>query len=372
MAFSVTVTARDPYGNTATGYVGTVHFTSSDSQAILPADSTLASGIGTFSVTLKTAGNRTVTAADTADGSITGQATVTVSPVAANYFVVSGFPSPTTAGVAHHFTVTAKDPYGNTATGYSGTVHLTSSDPQAALPADYTFLSGDHGRYTFSATLKTAGTRSLTAIDTADGNITGTQANLRVTPAAASHLRLAALSRATLRVPFTVTVTALDPYGNRATGYRGRIHFTSSDPKAKLPADYTFTTADNGRHTFRNGITLRRAGRQTITATDRQHSSMTGTATVNVTSAPASPLPLFVAWSNIPTQSSLPARAWDRAEVSLSEARDLVFASLAGSDSGMEDLPRSTRPMRRARRVEDLTPRDFLDRGGGLLCGPVA
>ena len=37
-------------------------------------------------------------------------------------------------------TVTAVDAYGNVATGYTGTVHFTSSDGQAVLPANYTFI----------------------------------------------------------------------------------------------------------------------------------------------------------------------------------------------------------------------------------------
>jgi hypothetical protein len=65
-AFNVTVTALDAYGNTATGYTGTLHFTSSDSQATLPADANLTSGVGNFSVTLKSTGNQTLTATDTA------------------------------------------------------------------------------------------------------------------------------------------------------------------------------------------------------------------------------------------------------------------------------------------------------------------
>jgi len=35
--------------------------------------------------------------------------------------------------------VTASDAYGNLATKYTGTVHFTSSDGSATLPADYTF-----------------------------------------------------------------------------------------------------------------------------------------------------------------------------------------------------------------------------------------
>ena len=69
---------------------------------------------------------------------------------AAASFAVTGFPSPTTAGVAQAFTVTALDAYGNIATDYTGTVTFTSSDGQAALPANYAFTSaigGDIGTH---------------------------------------------------------------------------------------------------------------------------------------------------------------------------------------------------------------------------------
>ncbi|MGA3882053.1 hypothetical protein ACPCYY_19660, partial [Bacillus pumilus] len=59
-------------GNVATGYTGTVHFTSTDGIAVLPADTTLTNGVGTFSETLDTAGSQTITATDTAHGAITG------------------------------------------------------------------------------------------------------------------------------------------------------------------------------------------------------------------------------------------------------------------------------------------------------------
>src|SRR5439155_13824957 len=71
-AFSFTVTALDQFNNTSTGYGGMVHFTSSDGQAVLPSNSTLTNGTGTFSATLKTAGSQTLTATDTVTSSITG------------------------------------------------------------------------------------------------------------------------------------------------------------------------------------------------------------------------------------------------------------------------------------------------------------
>src|SRR5207244_349105 len=67
-----TVAALDQFNNVFAGYGGTLHFTSSDNLATPPADATLTNGLGTFSVTLKTAGSNTVTAADTVTMSITG------------------------------------------------------------------------------------------------------------------------------------------------------------------------------------------------------------------------------------------------------------------------------------------------------------
>ena len=96
--------------------------------------------------------------------------------------MVSGFPNPTTAGVAHNVTVTAEDAFGNVTSAYLGTVHFTSSDGQAVLPGNYTFTAGDAGTHTFTngVTLKTAGTQSITATDTVTGTITGTQSGIVV------------------------------------------------------------------------------------------------------------------------------------------------------------------------------------------------
>ena len=71
-AFNVTVTALDSGSNPVTGYNGTVHFTSSDSAAVLPADAALVNGVGTFLVTLNTVGTQTLQVADSVTSSISG------------------------------------------------------------------------------------------------------------------------------------------------------------------------------------------------------------------------------------------------------------------------------------------------------------
>ena len=149
---------------------------------------------------------------------------------------------------------------------------FTSSDSQVDLPADYTFTSaigGDIGTHTFSAALKTAGSQSITATDTPAGTVTGTQSGITVNPAAASTLSVSGFpSPVTAGVPESFTVTALDPYGNVATGYDGTLSFSSSDNQATFPTASTLT-AGTGSFT----ATLETAGTQSISASD---GSLTG------------------------------------------------------------------------------------------------
>src|SRR2546430_3459726 len=76
-SFTFSVSAQDQFGNTDPAYAGRVHFTSSDTSAgvVLPADSTLTSGQGTFSATLIKAGAQTITATDTVTPTITATLT---------------------------------------------------------------------------------------------------------------------------------------------------------------------------------------------------------------------------------------------------------------------------------------------------------
>ncbi len=279
-AGSVTVTALDPYGNVDTNYAGTVHFTSTDGQAILPADAILKDGTGTFAATLKTAGTQSVTATDAATPSITGtESGVAITPATASHFALAGLAGGV-AGTAGTVTVQALDAYGNVATGYTGAVHFTSTDPIAGLPANATLTNGTGS---FAVTLKTAGTQSVTATDTATSSIAGTQGGVAITPAAAASFTVTGLAGATAGTAQTITVTARDPYGNAATGYSGTVHFTSSDGQAILPADSTLT---NGTGTF--SVTLGTTGTQTVTATDTAAGGITGTgSSVAVTPAVA-------------------------------------------------------------------------------------
>jgi hypothetical protein len=294
--FMVTITAYDEYNQVATRYVGTLVFTSTDSGrgVVLPANYTYTAadaGVHTFSVTLVSAANVSwVSFYDPAygvtggggpgGGGVGGSVGVAVTPAAASTFSVTGFPSPTTAGSPGNFTIAAKDPYGNVATGYSGTVSFTSTDAQAVLPGAYTFTAGDNGVHAFSGSLLTAGVQSLTATDNTNSTLTGSQTGITVNPGAATVFVISAPATAQAGTAFSVTVTAEDAYGNIATEYTGTVHFQSTDSAASLPADYTFLAGDAGVHTFQ--VVLWTPGLQTLWVADTGNNSITGSAQVSL------------------------------------------------------------------------------------------
>src|SRR5262245_248667 len=67
-------------------------------------------------------------------------------------------------------------------------------------------------------------------------------------PPAAAHLGVRASDPTKVGSALPISVTALDVTQATDTGYRGTVHFASSDPNAVLPADYAFTAGDNGAH----------------------------------------------------------------------------------------------------------------------------
>src|SRR5262249_40077308 len=97
---------------------------------------------------------------------------------------------------------------------------------------------------------------------------------ITVTPAVATSFSVLGFPATTAGVAHSITVTALDAFGNVATGYTGTATFRSSDPIAGLPADYAFTAADAGVHTFT--AALKRAGTQFLQVTDTLTSTITG------------------------------------------------------------------------------------------------
>ncbi len=90
------------------------------------------------------------------------------------------------------------------------------------------------------------------------------------------------------------------------TNYQGTLTFSTTDPDpgVVLPANYTFTAADAGIHTFVGGFILITVGDQTLTATDRADVTITGSATVQVNPGPAAPPEGGGTWPFIPSTNA--------------------------------------------------------------------
>jgi tartrate-resistant acid phosphatase type 5 len=316
VAANFTVTALDGFGNTATAYRGTIHFSSSDAQAVLPGDYTFTAadnGTHAFSATLKTAGSQTLLATDSGSSTVTSSQTIT-QPLpgdfnisgaveTADYIVwrkglgtastdtdyntwrlhfgeiagagtESGFLTQLQSSVIQSYSLAALNAVGKAANANSGTAQIASSGHRASL-------SSGNGVHTLSATLKRADSRRLSAANFATSSIQGTQ-TIMVQAAAASSLRVVGFpSPVKAGASKTFKVVVVDAYGNIVTNYRGTIHFSSTDNRAVLPANYTFTSVDNGVHTFK--ATLKTVGLQSLIATDKLTSSITGSQAIMVT-----------------------------------------------------------------------------------------
>jgi len=96
---------------------------------------------------------------------------------APTHFAVTA-PASVTVGRPFSFTVTALDSNNNTVFVYSGSVHFTSSDASAALPPAATLTKGVG---TFTVTMNTLGSQSITATDTTTASIAGTSNAISVT-----------------------------------------------------------------------------------------------------------------------------------------------------------------------------------------------
>ena len=199
---------------------------------------------------------------------------------------VTGFASPSTAGSASSFTVTALLA-GVPNAAFTGVVHFSSTDTHAQLPADYTFTEADHGTHTFSATFETAGDQTVTATTTSSPALTGSSP-VTVSPGAASQFDLSVASQAQVAFALNAIVTVQDAFGNQVTAYRGTVKWSSSDGLASLPGSYSFTAADGGQHAF--SLMFGTAGSDTLTVKDQSKPSLMSTANLTVTD----PLLLFV------------------------------------------------------------------------------
>lgn len=218
------------------------------------------------------------------------------------------------AGVMTPVRVAAFDADNQAVRNFAGSVARTNSDSVART---YTYTSADHGIHVFSETFAAAGSATLKAVETGNAAVPALAAETVDAAAVATHLEArpveavresdanGLIGTATVNVNAARTAThlglvvqcaaypggstklvvvALDASNQVVKDFTGTVKFTSSDNAAQLPAEYAFTAADHGVHVF--SATLKTSGKESITATDVDDGSLSGTASVDVTAFP--------------------------------------------------------------------------------------
>jgi hypothetical protein len=285
----VEVTLLDAEGNTATTSSDPVTLTFGASPTVSLTVSAV-KGVATFSglVFQRASTGNTLQATSGSLPAVTSAA-FDIRPAAAVGLVLSGLTSQAEAGQSLTGTVTAYDGFGNVATGYTGTVHVTSTDGAAVLPGPQVFTQADAGRKAFTVSLRTAGVREVQVEDAAEAAMADAMPVVVVASSAVGFSVAGGAGPLEVGTPFSLDVTARDAFGNVATGYVGTVHFTASDARAVLPTGTPFTAADRGHRVF-TGVALRTSGHHTVSVADG--AGVTGTFGLELTPGPASTLEL--------------------------------------------------------------------------------
>jgi len=304
--FAESVTLADAYGN---GFSGSRCVSFSGPAASpggfapsYPAAGSCSSGQSSLSFTNGSASaSITLYDAQSTGLSATSQSTTGSTPASftvqqALTHLTATTPAPT-AGTSFAESLTAKDPYGNST---SGPVCLTfsgpSSSPSGTAPAYPAAGSCGAGQ---SAVTFTNGAASAaitlfdaqsTSLSVSAGTYSATTAPFSVSPAAAGTFSVGTPSGQTAGTGFTETISAVDAWGNTATGYARSVTVSgpASSPNGNAP-QYGTISFSSGVASF--GVTLYDAQTTSLTVSDGHISGSSSAFVVGPAAASAFTVP---------------------------------------------------------------------------------
>jgi S-adenosylmethionine hydrolase len=226
---------------------------------------------------------------------------VEVASAAATHLVLAATTTSPTAGTGDNLTITAENASNETVTGYTGSKSLTFGGA-ATLGANVPSVTNSAGTTvnfgSATAIVFTNGVASVsggkngvmtlykaqtTSITVSDGTInSGSGLAVTVSPAGASSFTVPTPGMQTAGSAFEETLTALDAYGNTATGYTGSKTVTFSGPSGspnstapKYPVSVSFSAGVG-----KASITLYKAESTTLTAKEGSIAGTSGGFTV--------------------------------------------------------------------------------------------
>jgi hypothetical protein len=304
---AIQVTARDAFGNTATGFLNnvTVAITGGTGTpgAVLSGTRSVGAvaGVATFSTLSidKSGAGYTLTAtASGLTGAISTAFTINPGPAARLGFTVQ--PSSMTAGVtiAPAVRVAAQDAFGNTVTTFNSnvTVAIAVNAGGGTLAGTKT-VAASAGVATFSTLSIDKSGVGYRLAATATGLAPDTSAAFSIAAAAATRLAFTVQPTATIAgdiISPAVRVTAQDNFGNTAPGFIGTVTMAiANNPSGGVLAGTTSMAAVGGVATFSN-LNINKSGTgYTLRATASGLTQSTSTA-FNITAGSATQLAFTV------------------------------------------------------------------------------
>ncbi len=310
--YTVTVRACDDTWTTVTTVTDVVSLLSSDKTATFsPATAQLASGVGTYTVTMNAAGTYNVQAHDETDGTIPDAFSSLVTVYALNGFTFAKITQKNQyAGTPMATTVTAVDPNGNVVVSYSGPVTLkeiTSYGDGRISPSSVTLTNGVwNGSVTMYRADETSinrGNVNLYAYDANFPSKNGTSDPFTVHPGTFARVQIVLPGQT--RLPgsvagvtgspatqaagrgFTVTAYGTDAYWNTVP-VTDNVRITSSDLAANTPQTGALLTSSLEPFSYRQfTITLNTVGTQTLTVSDATNGSIQGMTSAGIQVIPS-------------------------------------------------------------------------------------
>ncbi len=223
-------------------------------------------------------------------------------------------------------TIEAKNTSGALVPGYRGEIDINPTAAVLGLPQstiqgvfDEIFTASDAGRKVITNWgFASNGSQNVTVIDRTNTTRTATSNNVFV-GSTGFRITFNTTTAVARDRAFTMTLEIVDAQGNRVPGYRGEIDINPSAPTLGLyqspvqgAADYIFTAADAGIHTFGGssvhvpgGWGFVPVGTNTITIIDRTDPSLTRTSQPLITTLPPEPQPVPV--TPAPATETIPA-----------------------------------------------------------------
>ncbi len=294
-AATITVTARDGLGNAIPGATVVLAATGSGNTLTPPGGPTGANGVATGSLSSTVAETKTVSA--TINGvAITQTAPVTVNPAGVSQLAFTGPPSNTTAGVTitPAVQVTARDPFNNTVTGFTGTVTVAiGTNPSGGTLTGTTAIAAVSGVATFAnLSINLAGT-GYTLTAAATGLPTVTSGAFNITPGAATQLAFTvqpSTATAGASISPAVQVTARDAQGNTVPSFTSSVTVAiGTNPGGGTLSGTTTVAAVSGVATF-STLSINRSGTGYTLAATAAGPASASSAAFNITPGAATQL----------------------------------------------------------------------------------